>query len=345
MSAHILRGWIMVPLVNVDFSESWWWAKYGDMAGRDRRRLLFERFGDVGLGEDNPKPLPPLVGYEYGHRFMSAFWGCKVVYQRDHAPAAIPLPDARRRMENIEVPDIDSSPVIQRAMQSARELKEQYGACKAEVMWGGPLNNAVSVFGDEILAVCVEAPDLARRVLQKMGEAVMAVHDRFVCVVNGVDPATARKGDWPLGDCPVCMISQKTYTDVVLPADQWYRSQFTGEFGLHHCGVFDKYVDAYKPLDPDWLDIGPGSDLRVARRAYPKAKISGYVDVSALSRMSQSQIDEFFKRTLADAAPVELLKHMSAADVGPEVSDETIRDLMTVHTRLKSGDTIPFSLL
>ena len=30
------------------------------------------------------------AGHEYGHRFMSAFWGCRIVEGKDHAPAAVP---------------------------------------------------------------------------------------------------------------------------------------------------------------------------------------------------------------------------------------------------------------
>ncbi len=324
----------MFPEIHIEFSEAWWWARYGDTTGRDRRRLLFERFGDVGLGEENPGPATPVVGNEYGHRFMSAFWGCQIIYQHDHAPAAIPLPDARRRMENLEVPGMDSSPVIQKALKAAREMKALHGECRADVNLGGPLNNAVSVFGDEILLVCASEPDLARRVLQKMGEAVIAVHDRLVCPVNGIDPVAARSGDWSIGNCPVCLISPQTYTDVVLQADQWLKGRFKGKFYLHHCGVFDAYVDAYKPLKPAGLDLGPGTDLRLARRHYPKAAISTYIDVGALSRMSRSQIDGFVKQALDAAAPAELFTRISAADAGPEISDETVRDFLTVRSRM-----------
>ena len=326
----------MFPAITIEFSKAWWWARYGDTAGKDRRRLLFERFGDVGLGEENPRPLTPVVGNEYGHRFMSAFWGCEIVYQNNHAPAALPLPDPRRRMERLEVPDADSSPVIQKALQTARELKALHGECRADVNVGGPLNNAVSVFGDEILLVCAEEPELARRVLRKMSEAIMAVYERFIWPVNGVDPAKARAGDWGLGNCPVGLISPRTYAEVVLPEDLWLKDHFKGNCYLHHCGVFDAYIEAYRPLNPAGLDLGPGSDLRLARRGYPKAQISTYIEVGALSRMSRSQIDDFVKQAIEAAAPAELFTRISAADAGPELSDETVRNFLTVQSRVGS---------
>jgi hypothetical protein len=321
----------MFPRISIEFSAAWWQARYGDTAGRDRRRLLFERFGDLGLGEENPQPAQPVVGGEYGHRFMSALWGCEIVHLADHAPAARPLPDARGRMENLEVPDLDSSPVIQRLVADARALKERHGVCRAEITFGGPLNNAVSVFGDEILLILASEPDLARHVLGKMGEAIVAVHDRVVCLINGEDPAAARAANWSIGNCPVGMISPETYRQVVLPADLWFRGQSTGQFCLHHCGVFDRYVEVYKPLKPAFLDLGPGSDLRLARQAYPQAAIFAYIEVGALARMNRAQIDGFVQRAMEDAAPVAELK---VADAGPELTDETAGNLLTARRRL-----------
>jgi hypothetical protein len=321
----------MFPKISLEFSEAWWRAHYGDTAGRDRRRLLFERFGDVGLGEENPPPVPPTVGSEYGHRFMSAFWGCQIVYQADHFPAALPLPDARRRMENLEVPDLDSSPIVQRILDQARSLRERHGACRAWMDFGGPLNNAVSVFGDEILLALAAEPDLAGRVLRKMGEAIVAVHDRVVCRINSEDPAAARAAHWWIGDCPVCMISPQTYRQVVLPVDLWFCGLSTGQFGLHHCGVFDRYVEVYAPLRPTILDVGPGSDLRLARQGYPTATIFAWMGVADLARMTRAEIDAFVRRAIEDAAP---LAELRVADAGAEITDATVRSLLTVERRL-----------
>jgi hypothetical protein len=319
------------PNITVEFSPAWWLAHYGDTAGRDRRLLLFERFGDVGLGEEAPQPAPPTVGSEYGHRFMSALWGCQIVHQADHPPAALPLRDARRRMENLEVPDLDSSPVVGRIREQARDLKQRHGACRAWMDYGGPLNNALSVFGDEILLALAAEPELAGRVLRKMGEAILAVHDRVVCAINGEDPSAARAANWWIGDCPVCMISPQTYWQAVLPVDLWFRGLSTGQFGLHHCGVFDRYAEAYKPLRPTILDLGPGSDLRLARRAYPHAAIFAWIDVGALSRMGRAEVDAFIWRAMEDAAP---LAELRVADAGTELTDETVRNLLTARNRV-----------
>jgi hypothetical protein len=336
------------PKIDLTFSPAWWlthdgmastkefWQDPFAFTERDQaqRRLLYERFGDCGLGEENPQPRP-MAGGEYGHRFMSALWGCKIVYPVNGAPSEVALPDARRRLRDLEMPGIETSPIVQLSLQNAARLKERYGFCESAINYGGPLNNAVSVFGQEFLSICATEPDLARHVLQMMGEAVMAVHDRVSCPIRGVEVAAARAGDWGIGDCPVCMVSPHMYREVVLPADLWFRGQFAGRFNLHHCGVFDRYAEVYKPLEPDDLDLGPGSDLHVAREAYPRARISTYIEVGTLARLSRDEIDSLVARMIRDAGPLELFTYIRVAEAGPEVSDETARDLLTVFERVK----------
>ncbi len=336
------------PKIDMTFSPAWWFEHYGMAFPREfwqdpvaftrrdqeQRRLLYERFGDVGLGEADPQPRP-YAGGEYGHRFMSALWGCRIVYPPDGAPCEVALPDARERMKDLQVPDIESSPVVQLSLKNAQLLKEQYGMCDSAINYGGPLNNAVSVFGGDFLYTCAAQPELARQVLEKMGEAVLAVHDQVTCRIRGVEVAAARVGNWGIGNCPVCMLSPRMYREVVLPVDVWFRRQFGGEFHLHHCGVFDAYAEVYQPLEPEELDLGPGSDLCVARAAYPRARISSYIKVETLAAMSREEIDALAAKMIRDAGSPELFTWIRVAEAGPEVSDGTVRDLMTVAERVR----------
>jgi hypothetical protein len=323
------------PKIDVQFSEAWWQANYGAAAtAKDQRRLLWERFGDVGLGEEHPAPVEPCLDGGYGDRYLAAFWGCEIVHLPGQAPAALPLPNARERMQTLEVPDLETSPVVQRTFDQAREMCAKHGSCKAWFNFGGPLNNAVSVFGEEILAACLDEPDLARQVLRKMAEANLLILDGVLCRINGVDPATIRAGSWGIGNCPVCMIAPATYIDVVLPVDLWLRNQFSTEFCVHHCGVFDAYAEGYRALRPTDLDIGPDSDLSIARRTYPEARIYAYLKVDALARMSLPEVDAYLRKLVADAAPVALFPMMKVADAGPDLADATVRHLLTAGQRL-----------
>jgi hypothetical protein len=115
----------------------------------------------------------------------------------------------------------------------------------------------------------------------------------------------------------------------------WFRRQFGGQFHLHHCGVFDAYPEVYKPLEPEELDLGPGSDLSVARAAYPRARISTYIKVESLAGMGRKEIDALAAKMMREAGPPELFTWVRVAEAGPEVPDETVRDLMTVADRVR----------
>ena len=348
MIAGFMKGFTMVfPRINISFAPAWWHHYYGmdfDRAfwqdpiarterGREQQRLLFERFSDVGLGEADPQPHP-VAGDAYGHRFMSAFWGCEVAYVTDQFPSAVTLPNADQRLRHLRVPNVEESPVVQQLRMEYRQLVERYGHCEAVVNFGGPLNNAVSVLGSEIYIACKTEPDLARLVLQNMGEAVLAIHDQVVCPLNGLTAAMAHSQAFGIGNCPVGTISPHLYQQVVLPADLWLRQQFGDNFNLHHCGIFDAYTEAYLPLRPSTLDLGPGSNLRLARAVYPDTPITTYLEVGGLIRITRQRLDDMLLGLVADAAPMCLFPEIMVAEAGPEVSDETVRDLLTAQDRL-----------
>jgi hypothetical protein len=341
-------GKLLSPGIDITFSPTWWYHHYGMDFGeieawhnpilatereRSQRRLLFERFGDVGLGEPDPKPNP-IAGGEYGHRFMSAFWGCEVIYFPDQWPHAVALPDAGDRMKNLELPDKDTSPALQLALKNARLLEEHYGHCQGVVNFGGPINNAVSVLGEEIFAACAAEPQLAQRVLHKMGEAVLVVNDWVDLNINHLTPSQARAHEWGLGNCPVGQISPSTYHDVVLPVDLWLSSQYRGALNLHHCGLFHPYTAVYRPLHPLTLDVGPGTNLLATRSAYPDTPLSTYLEVGWLAAAGPKEVDAVVAQMCKDAAPLPLFTFIRVAEVGPEISDDTVRNLMTSVSRI-----------
>ncbi len=340
---------MIFPKIDISFAPAWWQYYYGmdferafwqdpiarTERWREQKRLLFERFGDVGLGNADPKPRP-IAGDAYGHRFMSAFWGCEVAYVPDQFPSAVVLPDAAQRLQHLSMPAVDESPVVRQIRAEFRQLEAHYGCCEAAVNYGGPLNNAVSVLGAEIYAACLTQPEAARRALQLMGEAVLAIHDQVVCPLNGIPPEEAHAQFFGLGDCPVGTISPRLYQEMVLPADLWLRQQFRGPFLLHHCGIFDAYAEAYLPLKPDILDVGPGSSLGAARAVYPHTPITTYLEVGSLAGITLQRLDEVLAQMVEEAVAGDdaaLFPAIMVAEAGPEVSDEIVRALMTAGQR------------
>lgn len=339
------------PKIEITFAPLWWQQNYGmDFSSsafwhdpilfterdREQRRLLFERFGHVGLGEADPKPNP-VVGGEFGHRFMSAFWGCEVVYLSDQWPHAAAFPDAYSCMQELVIPEVDNSPAVQLLFTNARLLEEKYGKCRAAINYGGPLNNAVSVLGEAIFVLCAENPSLAQQVLFQMAEANLAVYDGVECRINRTGLHQTRQRNWEIGNCPVSQISPRMYRNVVMVVDQWLSEQFQGEFWLHHCGLFHPYIDVYKPLEPRALDVGPGTDLRLTCQAYPDARVSVYIDPASLPQMDRDEIDTLVTQMVIDANSPGYFELIRVAEIGPEIQDETVNNLMTVFERIQAN--------
>ena len=338
------------PPIQITFAPAWWRACYGmtftesllrdpiarTELDREQRRLLYERFGDVGLGERDPQPHPAADG-AYGHRFMAALWGCEICYLPDQAPAAIALPDAADRLAALQLSDFERSPVARQCLAEAETLGQRYGVCDGAINQGGPLNNAVSVLGEAILAACVSEPGVARQALMRMAEACLWVYDNLTRRIDGI-AASAKRANLGLGNCPVCMVSPATYQAVVLPADLWYREHYEALL-LHHCGVFHPYREVYKPLRPEHLDVGWGTDLRLVRQTYPTTPLSIEIQAKALIGKSRDELDRMVRRLLADASPIEQITHLWVAEAGPDVPDETVRNLVTAPGRLKQETT------
>jgi len=323
------------PIAHIDFSPKWYHDRFGLEFGerfwldpiartelhRNMRRLMHEVFADVGLGEADPKPMPNIEAY--GHRFMSAFWGCEIHYQADQAPAAIVLDNPDERIESFEMPSTDLSKPIQKALSEAKLLESRYGSCDPMINGGGPLNNAVSVFGEDILAAIALRPLAAQRALMLMVEGIFAVYDALTARLTRAGPA-GKRALVGIGNCPVSMISPEMYRQVVLPADQHYFRGIQGR-GLHHCGAFHPYAQVYKALEPDALQIGYTSDRRMTRDAYPGTPISLLLEASAIAGQTPSTVRNLVHEMLDQAAPMELITDIAVSDVGPEVSDDAVK--------------------
>jgi hypothetical protein len=293
-------------------------------------RALYERFGDLGIGSANPSPNPHLNAY--GHRFMGALFGCEIVYLKDQAPSAMPLQGGYEIMEKFTAPDLDNSPVIERAWNEAEIFKKEYGWCSGSINTGSLLNNAVTIFGDMFLAAAGEEPELAQHILRVIMETQFEIYFKLQ---HKLEPEVYRispvSGGY--GNCPAVMISPDMYRKVILPVDKEYRAR-CGTFSLHHCGAFDRYAELYKELAPDHLDIGSDSDYAYMRKIYPDTTVSLLIDPARIEGADRAYIDSHISGMAEKAAPYPLITGLWTADFSPGMTDENIRDLATVHLRI-----------
>lgn len=332
------------PVV-VTFSPSWFYKNYGvdyseqtwqnpiDRLERNREleRVLYERFGDVGIGSADPEPTPSFSD-TYGNYFMPALFGCEIHYLKDQAPGNLPLDATLEDMRNIAVPDFDESPVIRRALEEARILKERCGFCSGVINTGSPLNVAVNIFGEQFLLACALEPEIALHVLRVIAETEFKLYREVSAVIQ---PECFPRDNivFSYGNCPAVMFSPNLYREVVLPVDKWVRSQ-AAVFNLHHCGVFDHYIELYQELCPSSLDIGGGSNYRAIRGAFPDVPVSLIMNAPDVEGRSNSEVDNLIGNMVDGAAPESLISCLWIGEAGDLLDDGTVRAVRTAHERI-----------
>ena len=316
------------------FSEAWFHARFGMTFGaqycsdpifrteqdREARRLLHGHFGQVGIGEKDPKPQPHLE--VCGHRFLPGLVGCEIVFQDDQAPTCHHLPmTSAVEVAAIPRPDIANNRWAQEFRRQGSILVGRYGSVDAAINFGGPINGAVTILGNEGLAYLAEAPEIMTVFLTMLADVCLEAYDKLTVAFS----QRAEKGrELFIGNCPVMMISPATYKDLVLPVDMYYRRQIE-YFGLHHCGVMDRYLEAYQELKPvDFIEVGWGSSVAAVREAFPDSKLDLMINIYDLQKMSRQEMGDLIDRMVREAGPRRGLRDVWVADIGPEVPDEVV---------------------
>lgn len=317
--------------VGLDYSEGAW----ADPIARTERtregeRYLYNRFADIGFGSIDPQPAPSVEAY--GNYFLPALFGCEMLFPTDQAPGFRALEADFEDMRRLQVPDFDNNPVIRKALSDAEVLKKRYGTCGGSICMGSPLNIAVNIYGEMFVMVCAMEPEIAQHVLRVTAETSFKLH-REVCARIAPNDFSLTDFGWGYGNCPAVMFSPKTYREVILPVDLWVRGQVTS-FGLHHCGVFDDYIEVYKELRPDCLDIGGGSDYKAVRKAFPNIPFSLIVNAPDVEGKSVFEIDNLVGGMVEGAAPVEYVSVLWTGEVSENIEDDTVRALRTSTERV-----------
>lgn len=316
----------------VDYREQTWTDPIARAErGRDLARALFDRFGDVGIGNKDPDPNPN-VSDAYGNYFMPALFGCEIVYPPDQAPGNLPLAASFEDMRRLRIPDFDTAPVIRRAFSEAAILSAHYGSCHGSISTGSPINVAMNVFGETFLMACALEPETAQHVLRVIAETEFKLY-REVSAVIAPDEFPLPGMVFGYGNCPAIVFSPGMYREVILPVDKWVRGQ-VAEFHLHHCGVFDAYIEIYRELAPTSLDIGGGSDYRALRKVFPDTPCSLIVNAPDIEGRTASEVDTLIGGMVEGASPVDKISRLWVAEVSERISDDTIRAVRTANERV-----------
>ena len=283
----------MQPFLPVElvFNPNWWHetagisfdeAFYLDPATRIRddvtmRRVLWQRYGDLGLGEADPQPRPVIGSLHVAGGFViPALLGAEIRFAADAAPQPLPSTLTAAAMDTFEKPDYRSTWPMRELLAQMDALEAEYGHVLGDFNTDGVLNAAYHFYGQDLFADFYLAPDRVRRFLDVIGELItdvaLAVRERTgscsISVNRMVEQVDRRM--FYHANCSVQMISPGSYRDLHLPVEQAMARRIQ-PFGIHHCGAnLHKVADAYAELHPVMADVGWGSDVAAVAAALPE---------------------------------------------------------------------------
>jgi hypothetical protein len=275
--------------VEVVFHPSWWHKHAGISfdpdfyfhPGRrveDERRMekiLFEKFGDLGLGGDRGRDIPWIGNVHNAAGFLlSEMLGCRVEYPEDGPPLVIPAgqPDL-----DLDVDAAFESPAYRRFIGLVKALKSRFGFVSGDINWGGVLNLALDLRGQAIFLDMADQPDAAAEYFTRIGRVI----DRFTRYLQDETGTTSisvnrtvRHLAAPVflhSECALTMISIAHYRQFIKPLDaDW--SLHRRPFGIHYCGADPhRFAEEFASLPSlDFLDVGWGGDVKALRSHLPR---------------------------------------------------------------------------
>jgi hypothetical protein len=341
--------------VEVVFHPSWWHKHAGISFDEDffydpRRRVederkmervLYERLGDLGRGEDRDRdlavigPVHNAAGY-----LLSEMIGCRVEYKEDAPPQVIP---AGRADLELDVEAVFAGQPFLRLRRLVEALKRTHGPVVGDVNWGGILNLALDRRGQDIFLDMVDRPEEVRTFFARIAEVI----DRFTSYLARETGTTSisvnrtvrhlRPSVFLHSECALTMISTEHYESFLVPFDSAW-SERRRPFGIHYCGADPhRIADAFAGLPHlDFLDVGWGGDLAVLRQKLPKTFLNIRLSPVEIVNQSVEEIREAIESRVA-ASGDPLLTGVCCINMDDRVTDDRVRAIFETVFELRRG--------
>jgi hypothetical protein len=310
------------PLLPVEIvlAPDWWHAHAGidfdqDFFFHPRRRVeaerkmeqvVYERWGQFGQGGDRDRNVPLLGAVHLAAGFLlSEMLGCDVEYRADAPPQVRPKGQDRLAVDEEAA---FTSPAFRRLEALAGQLETSHGYVAGDVNWGGILNLALELRGQELLMDLADQPERVSAFFDQIG----CVIERFVGFVESKTGSSSisvnravlhRPGAVFLhSECTHTMVSSAHYEEFLLPFDiAWSRRH--QPFGIHYCGPDPhRFAAAYAKVPRlDFLDVGWGGDLRILRQHLPNTFLNIRLSPVEIVTQTPEQIGSTVRRLVMDS--------------------------------------------
>lgn len=323
MSGLTADQFIPIELV---FNPNWWHQTAGiafdkpfyfDPETRTRndvimRRVLHERFGELGMGEPDPQPRP-IIGSQHvaGGFVIPALLGAKIQFGKDAAPQPLPMKMRVEQIEALQKPDFHTTWPMNVLIEQMDALEAKWGYLVGDMNTDGLLNAAYHLYGQQLFIDFYTAPERVRRLLAIIGELIVDValylRERTgACsiavnrMVERVDPALFFHAN-----CSVQMISPKSYREFHLEVEQKMAARIQ-PYGIHHCGDnLHKVAPIYAELPLTMVDVGWGSDVTAVQQSLPHTFLNLRLNPVRMLQATPQEIAADTENLLQAAGPLE----------------------------------------
>jgi hypothetical protein len=308
-------------------------------AERKFEQVVYDRWGEFGQGEDRKRNLPLLGAVHLAAGFLlSEMLGCEVEYRADAPPQVCPK---RQNQLAIDEEAAFKSPAFRRLEKLASQLAASYGYVAGDVNWGGILNLALDLRGQDLLLDMVDQPDRVRAFFDQLSRVI----GRFVEFVEAQTGSSSvsvnrnvrhRPGAVFLhSECSHTMISTSYYEQFLLPFDiAWSRCH--RPYGIHYCGPDPhRFAAAYAKVPQlDFLDVGWGGDLRILRQHLPNTFLNIRLSPVEIVNQTPEQIVATVRRLVKDSGNL-ALTGVCCINMDHQVSDAQVGAIFAAAAELR----------
>lgn len=259
-------------------------------------KVLYERWGRYGMGEHKDTARPEIGAVHLAAGFLlSEMMGCELVYSENHPPQVLA---AHKELENIDQEKAFQSAAFKQVLDLTDALKAKYGYVCGDINWGGVLNIAMDLRGENIFLDMMMTPDETKAYFDSIA-AVIARFTDYLSNEAGSTSISVNRGvrhlDKPVllhSECSHTMISEEDYEQFLLPYDiEWSKNR---PYGIHYCGADPHRMAPSFAKIPnlDFLDVGWSGDIKILREHLPNTFLNIRYSPVELAKQTKEEVRE-----------------------------------------------------
>ncbi|MBN2273102.1 MAG: hypothetical protein JXR41_15865 [Bacteroidales bacterium] len=340
--------------VDIVLSPEWWHKHEGITFDQDffyhpkkrveveqqMEKILFNRWGryDMGQLKDQGKPEIGAVHLAAGF-LLSEMMGCRVDYSDNHPPQVIP---ARREDLIIDNEEVFKSGAFKKLLNLWEALKTKYGYLTGDINWGGILNLALDLRGEEIFTDMMLNPTETKKYFGKIAAVISAFTQKISAETRSTSISVNRvvrhlpKPVFLHSECSHTMISVEDYEQFLMDFDLAW-SNFR-PFGIHYCGSDPhRMAESFAKIPHlDFLDVGWGGDVKILRHYLPDTFLNIRLSPVEIINQTNDEISKTITRLVNDSGNP-FLTGVCCINMDDKVGEDKIETIFkTVETLKKT---------